>query len=86
MPAIPGTMTLTETSIVAGTAFQWKQPVWRLQCITIDPATDRDFWLTAQHNNGATTWNTRIASSISNNCNAQPKVRFIQTRLQVYGG
>jgi hypothetical protein len=79
-----GTMTLTETSIVAGTASNGSNRYGDYNVLTIDPATDRDFWLTAQHNNGATTWNTRIASFNLNNCNAQPKVRFYTNAVQVY--
>ncbi len=79
-----GTMSLAETSIVAGTASNGSTRYGDYNVLTIDPATDRDFWLTAQHNNGATTWNTRIATFNLNNCNAQPRVRFYTNTVHVY--
>lgn len=79
-----GTMTLPETSIIAGTASNGSTRYGDYNVLTIDPATDRDFWLTAQHNNGSTTWKTRIATFNLNNCNAQPKVRFYTNEVHVY--
>lgn len=79
-----GTMTLPETTIVTGTASNGSNRYGDYNLLTIDPATDRDFWLTAQHNNTGTTWNTRIATFNLNNCNAQPKVRFYTNTVNAY--
>ncbi len=79
-----GTMTLPETVIVAGTASNGSTRYGDYNVLTIDPATDRDFWLTAQHNGGATSWNTRIATFNLNNCNALPKVRFYTNAVTAY--
>jgi Secretion system C-terminal sorting domain len=79
-----GTMTLPETVIVAGTASNGSTRYGDYNVLTVDPATDRDFWLTAQHNGGATTWNTRIATFNLNNCNGLPKVRFYTNAVTAY--
>lgn len=79
-----GTMTLPETVIINGTASNGSTRYGDYNVLTIDPATDRDFWLTAQHNNGSTNWNTRISSFTLNNCNAQPRVRFYTNTVHAY--
>lgn len=79
-----GTMTLTETTIVAGTASNGSNRYGDYNVLTVDPTTDRDFWLTAQHNNGSTNWNTRIATFNLNSCNPQPRIRFYTNTVHVY--
>ncbi len=79
-----GSMTLAETTIISGTASNGSTRYGDYNVLTIDPATDRDFWLTAQHNNGSTSWNTRIATFNLNNCNALPKVRFYTNNIHIY--
>jgi Secretion system C-terminal sorting domain len=79
-----GTMTLPETVIINGTNSNGSSRYGDYNVLTIDPATDRDFWLTAQHNNGSGNWNTRIATFSLNNCNAQPRVRFQTNAVSAY--
>ncbi|MBL0337482.1 MAG: T9SS type A sorting domain-containing protein [Chitinophagaceae bacterium] len=79
-----GTMTLTETTIVAGTASNGSNRYGDYNSLVIDPATDRDFWFTAQHNSGATTWNTRITQITLNNCTPLTKVRFSSNEFLAY--
>ena len=75
-----GQMTLPETTIIDGTASNASTRYGDYNVLTIDPATDRDFWMTAQHNNGSTNWNTRIAAFSLNSCSTIPVVRFASNR------
>lgn len=75
-----GQMTLPETAIVNGAFSNSSTRYGDYNTLTIDPATDRDFWLTAQHNANATSWSTRIASFSLNNCSTTPVVRFVANR------
>ena len=75
-----GQMTLPETVIIDGTASNGSTRYGDYNVLTIDPSSDRDFWMTAQHNNGSTTWNTRIAAFKMNSCSTTPVVRFASNR------
>ncbi|HMI77368.1 MAG TPA: T9SS type A sorting domain-containing protein, partial [Ferruginibacter sp.] len=78
-----GTMTLPETVIINGTAANSSTRYGDYNMLAIDPATDRDFWMTAQYNAG-TTWSTRIAQFSLNNCAGIPKVRFQTNEIIAY--
>ncbi|MES2773600.1 MAG: T9SS type A sorting domain-containing protein [Bacteroidota bacterium] len=70
------TMTLAETTIIEGTAAHTISSRYGdYNALVMDPSTQRDFWLTAQYNNGAS-WNTRISSFKLNNCTNIPRIRF----------
>jgi hypothetical protein len=77
------TMTLPETIIIDGTLSNGSARYGDYNVFTIDPADNRTLWLTAQHNNGSTNWNTRIASVKLNNCSTSPAVRFETTVVSV---
>jgi len=75
-----GQMTLPETVVIDGTSSNGSTRYGDYNVLTIDPSTDRDFWMTAQHNNGSTNWNTRIAAFSLNSCSTIPVVRFASNR------
>ncbi|HMK05667.1 MAG TPA: T9SS type A sorting domain-containing protein, partial [Ferruginibacter sp.] len=70
-----GTMTLPETVLIAGTAANSSTRYGDYGTLTIDPSTNRDFWLTEQYN-PATTWSTRMGAFRLNNCTPLPTIRF----------
>jgi Secretion system C-terminal sorting domain len=78
-----GTMTLPETVIINGTAANGSTRYGDYNMLAIDPATDRDFWMTAQYNSTGN-WSTRIAQFSLNNCAGTPKVRFQTNEVLAY--
>lgn len=70
-----GTMSLPETVIINGTVANGSTRYGDYGSLTIDPSTNRDFWMTAQYN-AASTWSTRVATFSLNNCSPLPKLRF----------
>ncbi|MES2776905.1 MAG: hypothetical protein V4722_22200 [Bacteroidota bacterium] len=74
------TMTLPETSIVAGTWFNAHNRYGDYNTLALDPATKRDFWFSAMYNK-APQWNTRLASMALNGCSTAPQIRFATSAI-----
>jgi len=78
-------MTMTETSIFAGTASQTGWNRWGdYSCMNVDPEDDIRFWFTTEHSNGGADWRTRIAAfSFSEGCYASGGCDEYISRVQV---
>lgn len=71
----PGTMTLTELTIMDGTQANSSPRYGDYNSLSIDPSDNLTFWLTGMYNTAAN-WSTRLASFRLNDCTPSPKIRF----------
>jgi hypothetical protein len=67
----PGTLTLPETTIIAGTAANGSNRYGDYSSMSIDPSDGCTFWFTGQYN-AAANWSTRVASFNFDNCGCTP--------------
>jgi len=67
----PGTLTLPETTIIAGSAANGSNRYGDYSSMSVDPSDGCTFWFTGQYN-GASTWSTRVASFNFDNCGCAP--------------
>jgi hypothetical protein len=66
-----GTMTTSETTIIAGSASNTNQRWGDYSAMTVDPTDDCTFWFTGQYS-PASTWATRITKMKFDSCSSTP--------------